>query len=95
MHDAFCPAMADHVPAYLNRREADVIALHHALAEGDLQGVQEIAHNLKGSGTSYGFCKITEIGDDMEAAAKLGNREDVGTHVSELNHYLLSIKGNT
>jgi HPt (histidine-containing phosphotransfer) domain-containing protein len=94
MSDAFCAGIADHIPAYLNRRHADVKALQHALAEDDFQGVQEIAHNLKGSGSSYGFCKITEIGDGMEVAAKLGNRERVGAHLSELHNYLLTVKSN-
>jgi HPt (histidine-containing phosphotransfer) domain-containing protein len=94
MSDAFCARIADHIPAYLNRRVADVKALRNALAENDFQGVQEIAHNLKGSGSSYGFCKITEIGADMEVAANLGNRERVGAHLSELHNYLLSLKSN-
>jgi HPt (histidine-containing phosphotransfer) domain-containing protein len=94
MNDAFCPGIAEHVPAYLNRREADVKALKHALAADDFQGVQEIAHNLKGSGSSYGFSRITEIGDSMEAAAKLGNREGVGERLTELNSYLLSVKND-
>jgi len=94
MNDLFCAGIADHIPAYLNRRNADVKALQLALAEDDLQGVQEIAHNLKGSGSSYGFSKITEIGDGMEVAAKLGNRERVGACLSELHNYLLSVKSN-
>jgi HPt (histidine-containing phosphotransfer) domain-containing protein len=94
MSDAFCAGIADHIPAYLNRRDADVKALQRALAEDDFQGVQEIAHNLKGSGSSYGFSKITEIGDGMEVAAKLGNRKEVGEHLSELFNYLSTIKNN-
>ena len=94
MSDAFFPGIADQVPADLNLRDAEVQALRHALAGDDFQGVQEIAHNLKGTGSSYDLCKIVEIGDDMEVAAKLGNRERVGAHLSELHNYLQSLKSN-
>jgi hypothetical protein len=79
------------IPVYLGRREADVKALDRALATGDLQCIQRIGHNMKGSGSSYGFCRITEIGGCLESAAKASNKAEISALLKNLNGYLKSV----
>jgi HPt (histidine-containing phosphotransfer) domain-containing protein len=83
--------IAQLVPAYLERRAADIQALAQALQQDDLPAVQRIAHNMKGTGSGYGFTKITEIGARMEAAAKSGMRSEVGVCLSDLTDFLGSV----
>ena len=91
-NELYCAWVADRVPAYLEGREADAKAVQRALAEDDFAAIQTIAHNMKGTGTSYGFCPITEIGGRMEAAAKDGDRAKIHTCLSALGAYLDRIR---
>jgi HPt (histidine-containing phosphotransfer) domain-containing protein len=84
--------LANRVPVYLGEREADVNAIERALGVDDFQSIQKIGHNMKGSGSSYGFSRITEIGDRLESAAKEGNRAEIVAVLRDLNCYLRSIK---
>ena len=87
--------LADRIPVYLGRREADVDAIERALARDDLQCIQDIGHNMKGSGSSYGFCKITEIGDHLESAAKASDRAEIAVLSKDLNGYLKALIRST
>ena len=81
-------AIAELVPGYLERREAEIRILEDALAAGDLPVIQRIAHNMKGTGAGYGFPRITAIGRAMEVAAKSGNRPEIRARLSELTDLL-------
>ncbi len=87
-------AVAELVPGYLERREAEIRVLEDALAAGDLAVIQRIAHNLKGTGAGYGFPAITAIGRAMEAAAKTGDRGEIHTRLSELTDLLGTLKNS-
>lgn len=92
MNELFCTWIAARVPAYLDGREADVLALQAALADNNLASIQDLAHKMKGTGSSYGFIEITEIGGRMETAAKAGNRGEIEASVSALRDYLVSAR---
>lgn len=79
------------VPAYLARRRADLNAIHGTLALDDFAQIEIIAHNLKGTGSSYGFPRITEIGGLLESAAKTGSRALISSLLKDLNTYLQSV----
>lgn len=87
-------AVAELVPGYLERREAEIRILEEALAAGDLPVIQRIAHNMKGTGAGYGFPAITAIGRAMEAAAKTGHRPEIRVRLSELTDLLGKLKNS-
>jgi D-tyrosyl-tRNA(Tyr) deacylase len=58
------------VPAYLEQRRAELAELATALSADDLEAVQRIGHNLKGTGASYGFPALSELGRELEQAAQ-------------------------
>ncbi len=76
------------MPVYLERRRADVQALHGALDSGDYAGIRIIGHRMKGSGSGYGLERLTEIGDAIEVAATQQNNEIVSERIQELGQYL-------
>lgn len=79
------------VPVYIARRRADLGVIHSALALGDFARIESVGHNLKGTGSSYGFPKITEIGGLLESAARTGSRGEIGARLEDLNTYLQSL----
>ncbi len=92
MNEVLCAQIVERIPAYLQRREADLNSLKQALEQADLGQIQKIAHNMKGTGASYGFHKITEIGGDLEKAAKAGSRSEIAAGISELSNYLSCLR---
>lgn len=87
-------AVAELVPGYLQRRQAEIRVLEDALASGELPVIQRIAHNIKGTGAGYGFPEITELGRAMEAAAKAGNQPEIRARLSELTGLLSHLKSS-
>jgi D-tyrosyl-tRNA(Tyr) deacylase len=72
------------VPAYLEQRQAELVQLAAALASGDLATAQRIGHNLKGTGASYGFPVLSELGLELERAARVGDAAGAGAAVERL-----------
>jgi CheY-like chemotaxis protein/HPt (histidine-containing phosphotransfer) domain-containing protein len=80
------------IPAYVASCGADVEAIAVALAADDLAGIRHLSHNLKGTGSAYGFCHITHLGDRLETSARAGDRTEVAKWMRELAEYLGAIK---
>jgi len=58
------------IPGFLENRRSDLEAIRTALSAGDADTVQRLGHNMKGAGAGYGFEGITELGAELEGAAK-------------------------
>jgi HPt (histidine-containing phosphotransfer) domain-containing protein len=82
------PDVADLIPDFLNNRRKDITVMLDALKRGDFETIRVLAHSMKGSGGGYGFDAITEVGRDLEQAAKSKNTEEIGKHISALSSYL-------
>jgi histidine phosphotransfer protein HptB len=80
------------IPAYLAGCDEDVTAIELASAAEDFVRIQQIGHNLKGTGASYGFPRITRLGARLESAAKAGDRTEITTQLRDLTGYLRVIK---
>lgn len=76
------------IPGYIQNRRNDAGKLEGALAAGDMEAVAGIGHRMKGTGSSYGFAGITDIGIRLEDAGKKGERDRVLPLVAELRSYL-------
>jgi HPt (histidine-containing phosphotransfer) domain-containing protein len=76
------------IPGFLNNRRNDVTALLAALEQGDFETVRAMGHRLKGDGGGYGFDAISEIGRDLEQAAKDRSQKEIKRRVGELAAYL-------
>ena len=63
-----------------------------ALDCGDFQVVTILGHNLRGSGGSFGFQMITDIGAGLEHAADMSDQAVSRRWVSELSSYLDHVK---
>lgn len=83
------------IPAYVASCDADVAAIELALAVDDLVSIRNVGHDLKGTGSAYGFCHITHIGDLLESAAMAGNRTEIAEQVKDLASYLGAIKATS
>jgi HPt (histidine-containing phosphotransfer) domain-containing protein len=55
-----------------------------AIEESDYPAISRLGHQLKGSGTSYGFDEFSEIGSALERAAKKHDLEEARRQVELL-----------
>lgn len=81
------------VPAYLDSCKADLAAMESDLAAGNLMRIRQVGHNLKGTGTAYGFSPITRIGNRIELAALAGDPIEIGEQLKDLACYLGGVTG--
>jgi len=79
------PKLAARVPAFLKKRRQDIITMLDCLARGDFETVTRLGHSMRGSGASFGFQAITDIGAALEQEAASADAEASRKWVSELS----------
>lgn len=82
------PEIADLASSYLANRRSELEELHAAAERGDFERIHRLGHNMKGTGTGYGFPEITRIGAALEGAADRAEAEEAARLVAELDRYL-------
>jgi PAS domain S-box-containing protein len=87
--------LADMVPGYLDSRRKEIATIREALGRNEFEAIRVLGHNMKGTGSSYGFPPITEFGRRIEEAAKDGVREEIQKQVAELADYLTRVEFTT
>jgi PAS domain S-box-containing protein len=76
------------IPGYLQHRRDDVRAILEALERVDYETIRELGHKMHGSGSGYGFPRITQIGQALEEAARERKADSVQSGITELSTYL-------
>jgi PAS domain S-box-containing protein len=80
------------VPGYLESRRRDVRSILDALERSDYETIRELSHKMNGTGSSYGFSRITQLGAAMESAAKEQNSAEIRSRIMDLSRYLDTVK---
>ncbi len=81
------PDLVDLAQEYLANRRADAAALRETARSGDLAGARRRGHNMKGSGSGYGFPHVSELGARIERAAEAGDIEALERWAEALSDY--------
>jgi HPt (histidine-containing phosphotransfer) domain-containing protein len=76
------------LPKFFANRRNDVRTLRDAAERKDTQTIATLAHNMRGTGASYGFPEISAIGDRMQTAGKRGEMSEVAQLTIELEQLL-------
>jgi signal transduction histidine kinase/CheY-like chemotaxis protein len=79
--------MEDLVPGYLEKRRAEVALYRTALAAGDFDFIRKTAHKMKGTGSGYGFPRLTELGGALEKAAIESDAAGVAQNLDQFATY--------
>jgi CheY-like chemotaxis protein/HPt (histidine-containing phosphotransfer) domain-containing protein len=89
------PEFADLIPAFLQNRGQDVIAMRGALDRGDFSTVASLGHGMKGAGATFGFQAISDIGASLEHAAESADNDASRKWVGELSRYLDQVQADS
>jgi HPt (histidine-containing phosphotransfer) domain-containing protein len=63
------------------------------LSLGDMEAVDEVVHQLKGSGGLYGFGRITTLATQVEEAIRAGELEAIARDVRLLAETIRRVEG--
>lgn len=85
-------SIKDLIPGYLEHRKYDIQKMRDALKESDFSTIESIAHKIKGSGESYGFKKIGQIGEQIEKSAQEKSCEKIERFLENFESYLDNIQ---
>jgi HPt (histidine-containing phosphotransfer) domain-containing protein len=80
--------LAELIDEYLANRRADVHTIADLLAAGDYEAIWGRGHNMKGVGAAYGFDYLTDLGAELEAAARRQDDGEVRRCLASLEDYL-------
>jgi HPt (histidine-containing phosphotransfer) domain-containing protein len=83
--------LEDLIPGFLANRNKDIQLLHRARDAGDFPTIQSIGHGLKGVGGGYGFDRMSELGAEIETAAKRKNLDHIEELIETYSDYLARV----
>ncbi len=76
------------VVQFFNSCREDLLRLHTALAGADYDRARRLGHELKGTGSPYGFPGVTLIGSAIEQASASGSAIELASQIQLLEAYL-------
>jgi HPt (histidine-containing phosphotransfer) domain-containing protein len=77
---------------YLERCRSGLPLLEAAVCHDQHEQTRILGHRMKGTGTPYGFSRLTEIGDLIERAAVEQNSSALREQMAELAEYLSRVE---
>ena len=84
--------LKDIIPGFLGDWKKEVRSMKEALEKGDYEFIRSIGHNMKGTGGACGFDAITEMGRNLEEAAKVMDQERIEKTFDKLSSYLKRVE---
>lgn len=84
--------LEDLIPGFLENRSRELISLRDALDSRNFQTIQSIGHSMKGVGGGYGFDGITDLGKDLEDAARAQDQDGITALIEKYADYLERIE---
>jgi HPt (histidine-containing phosphotransfer) domain-containing protein len=76
---------------YLHRRVEDLSVCRQLLLERKFKQIEEIGHQLKGNGATFGFPEVTAIGKSLELSAAKSNSGEVAQALEEFSQWISNL----
>ena len=77
---------------YINHTSKELKKISENLNLESLDSIRTFGHNIKGSGGMYGFNEVTQIGLQIETAAKAKDLDAILSNLEDLESFLQSKK---
>ncbi len=82
----------DLIPTYLESRVKDIITIRKAVQNRDFNLIDNITHNLIGSGKTFGFDFISDTALKIRSNIKTKNSDGIIKNVEKIEHYLSGLE---
>ena len=76
------------IPEFLEGMKKDVETMMVACGQGNYEAIWTLGHDMKGSGSGYGFEAISDLGRSIERSAVEQNSLKIRALVGALSQYL-------
>ena len=86
------PDLEDLIPGFLENRNSEVEKLRDELDVNNFESIISMGHSIKGVGGGYGFDLMSELGANIETAAKNNDAETVKENIERLDDYLKRVE---
>lgn len=86
------PVLQRLLPRFVANRRCDVAVILQNLERNEFERLEQMGHNLKGTGRSYGYDGISEIGRALEDAARTRDASEVRRQADALERFLEGVK---
>lgn len=86
------PDLSDLIPGFMARKHQDVEAIRAAAYTSDYATLGDLGHKIKGEGGSYGLAEISQIGEQLEAAARKQDAVECLSLADRLSEYLNTVE---
>lgn len=86
------PELEAIIPRYMEIRFEELAQLEQAIADEDGETARMLGHKLKGTGASYGFEKLTELGAAIEISAKDNDLATARDLAVEVRSYIENVE---
>ena len=80
------------IPDFLQSIRDEIPRLSMLLDESNYADIQRIGHSLKGVGGGYGFQRITDLGAQIEQAARSSQHDGIELGIADLRDYLARVQ---
>ena len=80
--------LEDLIPRYLENRQAELEQMADLLGAADFDAIRGVAHNMKGIGIPYGFKYVSDLGLELETAAKAHDADQLRLLLGQYKTYL-------
>ena len=80
--------IADLIPAFMVNRRKEIESLRGALAAADFEQLRQLGHRMRGVGNSYGFARVSLLGERIEQGARSSDHAAIESCISEYRDYL-------
>ena len=86
------PEIASLTPRFLEAVREGLLEIRRASADKNMEIAIRRAHQIAGTGGSYGFHEISELGRKLETAAKAGDSVGLAQFLTQLETYLATVE---
>jgi HPt (histidine-containing phosphotransfer) domain-containing protein len=84
--------LEDLIPVFMKNRHKELDTLRVALAAADFEQLRQLGHRMKGVGNSYGFERVSILGNIIEDGARSGDRAALQASINEYQDYLSKVQ---
>jgi HPt (histidine-containing phosphotransfer) domain-containing protein len=84
--------LEDLIPVFMSNRHKELDTLRAALAAADFERLRQLGHRMKGVGNSYGFARVSVLGQHIEDGARSGDRAALQAAISDYEDYLSKVQ---
>ncbi len=82
------------IPGFMENRFEEIEELKGLVEEKDYEKIEDLGHAIKGTGGGYGFDLVTELGLEIEEAARAEDKEKIKELILKLEDFLENVEIN-